>query len=167
MPALGPDLPCPRDAHDRRVRLRRTLVAVRDPWHPGSKALPDGGVLALVRGDRRDLRAILRVVERFLVPFHRLHEVRHGSRPEEACDPDDEAHPRAGAAGGGDIDTVLPQSRRPDLRMAALVGRDGAEGACPLGVALDLAQALVEDDRIALELEVGQAPFASLRVELG
>ncbi len=62
-----------------------------------------------------------------------------------------------GVAGGGTIAPVSVSRRRPYLGVAPLVGGDAFEGGRPIGIPLDLARAVIEGDRVALELEVGEA----------
>ncbi len=62
-----------------------------------------------------------------------------------------------GPFGGG---TVAPSScslRGPDVGVPPLVRRDPAEGGGPVRVLLDVRERVVQDDRIALELEVFEA----------
>ena len=120
--------------------------------------LPDLRVLALVGGDRLDLRVLaLGVVRRLLVAFEGLHEVRHGARAEDAGRHDDQADAGARPALRRDGGTHLAQPARPDVRVPALVGGDVAEGGGPPRVLLDRRELVVQDDRVLLQLEVLEA----------
>ena len=64
----------------------------------------------------------------------------------------------------------LLEPRRPDLGVAPLVAGDALEGGGARRVLLDLCQLVVQDDRVAFELEVGEAALdlvgAQLRASL-
>ena len=145
--STGPVPPFP----SRDVALRLVLGVL--------ELLPDLGVLALVGGDRLDLRGgILALVELLLIAFEGRHQIADRLRPEHACKQDDHRDPRPGPARRRrDVDTCLAQLRRPDLGMAPLVAGDPAERPRPMGVLLDPGQRVVEEDRVALEAQVGKA----------
>ena len=82
----------------------------------GIEPLPDLRVLALIGHDRGHGRVRLRLVELFLVAFQRLDEVRYGAGPEDACQADDETHPRTRTARAG---TSTPASRSRDAQISA------------------------------------------------
>ena len=62
-----------------------------------------------------------------------------------------------GRAGRRDRRTELGQPARPDVGVAPFVGRDPAERVRSPLVLLDLGEGVVEDDRVAFELEVVEA----------
>src|SRR5207249_3880149 len=118
---------------------------------------PDLGMLALVRRDRCDLGGCLRVVGRFLVTLERLHEIGHSVRPEHSGDGDDEPNPQPRRVGRRHIDAQLAQLRGPDIGVTPLVGGDRPKRGGALVVLFDRRQRVVQDDRVALELEVFEA----------
>ena len=62
-----------------------------------------------------------------------------------------------GPSGGRDVGAELAQLRRPDVGVAALVAGDPLEGGRAARVLLDRRQRVVQDDRVAFQLEVVEA----------
>ena len=124
----------------------------------GLQAVPDHGVLALVGGDRGDLRrSALGAVRLLLVALERLDQLRDGRRPEQPGGQDDEPDPDPRAAGRRDVGAEVAQLRRPDVGVAALVAGDPPERIGAALVLLDRGQRVVQDDRVAFQLEVVEA----------
>ena len=122
-----------------------------------AQPLPDLGVLSLVGGDRRDLGRRLGVVELLLVALERLDHVAHGMRAESAGEEEDRPDAQPRPARLRDDRAELAQLARPDLGVATLVARDRAERVGAARVLLDPGQAVVQGDRVALQLEVAEA----------
>jgi hypothetical protein len=114
-------------------------------------------VLALVVGDRLDLRRCLGEVEALLVSLELHDHVADRVRAEEPGHEEDRADPQAGATGVRHRRAEVAQLARPDVGVASLVRRDQAERLGPPGVLLDLRQAVVQGDGVALQLEVLEA----------
>ena len=153
-----PDRP-PR-CHASSRRSRRAGVLSSSPRRePG----PDRGVLALVGRDRRRLGRQLRRRR----PAPRRPRGRGPCRPprgaETPSDEDDHPHARARTVERRHLGARLLEARRPDLGVAALVGGDALERGGAVRILLDLGQLVVQDDRVALELEVRQASRALVR----
>ena len=123
-----------------------------------AQLIPDAGVFALVGGDGRDLgRTALGVVRLFLVALEGLDEIRDGLGAEEARHEDDEPDAGSRRPRRRHVDAELRQLGGPDVGMAPLVGGDPLERAGPTRVPFDRRQRVVQDDRVAFELQVLQA----------
>src|SRR3990172_3717590 len=141
--------------------------APRAPPHPptrppggrpaGRQLPPDLGMAPLVGRDRLDLGARLALVDLLFLALERLDQIADRLRAEEAGHPDDQANAQAGPPGRRDRDALLAQLLRPDLAVAALVRGDVTEGGRAARFLLDAGQRVVQDDRVALELQVGEA----------
>ncbi len=129
--------------------------------HPGCAAVaelvPDPRVLALVGGDRGDLGRLLGVVRLLLVALERDDHVGDGLGPEEPGEQDDEADARPRPLAGRHVGAELAQLVRPDLGVAALVAGDPVERPGADRILLDARERVVQDDGVALELQVVEA----------
>ena len=119
-------------------------------------------MLAFVGRDRSRFWRQLRDVGLFLVSFQRLNEIRHGIRAEHPRQPDDGSHPHTRSARIRDGRARFLETSGPDLRMAPLVAGNTPEGGGADGILFDLGKSVVKDDRVAFELEVGEARLALL-----
>ncbi len=127
------------------------------PACPPLQLAPDCGVLALVGGDGGRLGRHLVGVRLLFVALECLDQVGHGARAKTAGEIDDQPDPcsrptrrrhrRAGAL----------QAFGPDAGVTPLVAGNALEGSGARLVLLDRSQRLVQDDRVALELEVFEA----------
>ena len=119
------------------------------------EAVPDLRVLALVGRDRRDLgRTSLRLVGVLLVTLEGLDQLGDGGGPEQPCCEDDEPDAQPRPVRRRDRGAELGEPLRPDIRMSTLVGGDPAERVGAPRVLLDAGQRVVQDDRVAFQLEV-------------
>ena len=119
---------------------------------------PDLGVLALVGRDRRDLGRGLPGVGVLLVALEGLDEVADGACPEDPGQADDQSGPEAGPGRAGG--TVAPSSRSLPAQTSAWRRSLPAivrKAAARRSLLLDPGQGVVQDDRVALELEVLEA----------
>ena len=114
-------------------------------------------MLALVRRDRLDLGRGLPRVGLLLVALEGLDQVAHRACSEDPREHDDRPDAQAGTADGRHACPELAQLRGPDLGVATLVAGNRPEGTRPPIVLLDPGQGVVQDDRVALELEVLEA----------
>ncbi len=145
---------------DARRAVARPVVRAAAPagCRLAVQALPDLGVLALVGGDRLDLRLrLLGLVDRLLVALERLHEVGHGPGAQDPRGKDDEPDPEAWLPGRRHVDALGPEPTRPDLGVASLVAGDVPEGGGAVRVLLDRGEGVVQDDGVLLEPEVLEA----------
>ena len=148
----------PRARRGRRADGATPTPSDRPRRGARRQPLPDLCVLPLVGGDGRDLgRRALALVRVFLVALERLHEVGDRAGPEQPSDEHDEADPRPRAIGGRNGRPELGQLARPDVGVPPLVRRDPAEGGRPGRVLLDPRERVVQDDRVAFQLEVLEA----------
>ena len=116
-----------------------------------------GRARARRRRSPRPRASPLAVVGLFLVTLEGLHEVGDRAGPEQPGDQHDEPDPRPRAVGRRDGRPELGQLARPDVGVPPLVRRDPAEGFRPGRVLLDLGERVVEDDRVAFELQILEA----------
>ena len=163
----------PARCHDSRLPTSaafRARPAMATPSRPGSRheahllaglePFPDDRVLALVGGDGGRLgRRVLGAVGRLLVALECLDEVGHGRRPEQPGGEDDEPDAHPGPVGRRHVRTEVAQLRGPDVGVTAFVAGDPAEGVGSARVLLDRRQRVVQDDRVAFQLEVVEAPL--------
>ena len=115
-------------------------------------------MLAFIGRDRRDIGPdALSLVQRFLVTFERLHEVSDGRRPGHARGEDDEPHPHPRSGRRRHVRAELAQLRCPDVRVPTLVAGDPPERVGATRILLDGRERVVQDDRVAFQLQVVEA----------
>ena len=128
----------------------------------GLQLIPDLGVLAFVGRDPGRLRRELVRVGLLLVALQRPHHVGYPASAEEPGHEDDRADSRPRAVELGDRGACLAEPRRPYLGVAPFVGGDPLECRSTLRIVLHLGQPVVENDCVALQLQIGQAALAFL-----
>ncbi len=130
---------------------------------PSRKPGPDCGMLALVGRDPGRLGRQLRRVCLLFVALESENHVGHAPSAETPSDKDDHPDACPRTIERRHFCAGLLEARGPDLGVPALVGSDPLERGGTMRFLLDLCQLVVQDDRVALELQVCQASSALVR----